>query len=412
MKNTLRILLVTVLLSLVACLALSPVASLAAHPKPNADMNDLSFYQGPTETDLYPTLPSRSVRNVIFLIGDGMGLSQVTLARLKAVGLDGKLHLQRMPVNGTIRTHSANNLVTDSAAAGTALACGVKTDNGMIGMTPDHKQYRTILEAAQAKGMATGLVVTSAITHATPASFAAHVESRGDETTIAEQLLANRVDVLFGGGKEFFLPQSEPGSDRKDDKDLIAAARQAGYRLVETSEQLGAVDALPVLGLFGLKALMTAPPAPSLAALTEKAIDLLRDTRKGWFIKKRGFFLMVEGSQIDWACHDNDAVHCVWETLCFDEAVKAALDFALADGRTLVIVTADHETGGLTIPGGRIDGSNIRVRWSTSGHSGSPVPVYAFGPKAELFAGVYDNTELPKKIAQALRIRSWPQVAE
>jgi alkaline phosphatase len=402
---------VTRLLLIVCCLSVVSVPTWAAHPKPDGDITNLSFYQGSGQVDPYPASGSRSVRNVIMMIGDGMGVNQVLLARLKAVGAEGKLYMERMPVSGMIRTHSADNLVTDSAAAGTALSSGIKTDNGMIGMTPEGRRYRTILEAAKAKGLATGLVATSAITHATPASYASHVRSRGDETRIAEQMIAGDVDLMFGGGRKYFLPRSERGA-RRDGHNLWADANEAGYTTVETGEQLQNVTHLPVLGLFQLDAMTTEPPEPSLATLTGKAVGLLKDNRKGWFIRKRGFFLMVEGSQIDWACHDNDAADCVWQTLQFDLAVKEAIDFALADGRTLVIVTADHETGGLTIPGGNMDGDKLKVKWSTGGHTGSPVPVYALGPGAEDFGGIYDNTELSGKIAKLLRIAPWPQTVE
>jgi alkaline phosphatase len=198
------------------------------------------------------------------------------------------------------------------------------------------------------------------------------------------------------------------GSGRKDARDLIAQAKQAGYTYIETGDQLYTANRLPVLGLFQLEALTTGPEEPSLAALTEKAIRLLKD-RKGLFVRPRGFFLMVKGSQIDWACHDNDAGHCIWQTLHFDEAVKAALDFALADKHTLVLVTADHETGGLTIPSGNIENNDVKVRWSTTGHTGTPVPIYAFGPGADRFGGIYDNTEVTEKLAQLIRVRPWPQ---
>lgn len=404
-----RLFVVSVLLALAGGLVFS--AACAAYPKPDVDMNDLSFYTPAAETTAYPATGSRSVRNVIVLIGDGMGLSQVTLSRMKAVGLGGKLHLERLPVSGLVRTHAADNLVTDSAASGTALATGVKTNNGMISLTPDRKAYRTILEAAKDRGLATGLVATSTISHATPAAFGAHVRSRNDEAGIAEQLIGGQVDLLIGGGRQFFLPRSQRGR-RRDQRNLLTEASEAGFTVVETGEQLDAVAALPVLGLLQMDSLTTAPPEPSLATLTAKAIDLLRDSRTSWFIRQRGFFLMVEGSQIDWACHDNDAANCVWQTLHFDLAVKAALDFALADGRTLVVVTADHETGGLTIPGGSTDGGRVEAKWSTTGHSGSPVPIYAFGPGAEDFGGIYDNTEIPKKIAALLRITPWPQAIE
>lgn len=156
---------------------------------------------------------------------------------MKAAGPGGTLYMERMPVGGFVRTHSANSLVTDSAAAGTALASGVKTNNGMVGMAPDGTSYQTILEAAKVKGMVTGLVVTSTITHATPAVFASHIKSREKQDKIAEQLIANKVNVLFGGGKEYFLPKSSRGSKRTDQKDLIKQAREAGYIYLQSGKK-------------------------------------------------------------------------------------------------------------------------------------------------------------------------------
>jgi alkaline phosphatase len=398
---------IAVLLAVTWAAETNTPAKSAEYGQSKAASDDLSFYRAPISTANYPLTGARRVRNVILCIGDGMGINQVALARLEAVGPKGKLHLERMPVNGLVRTHSADDLVTDSAASGTALACGIKTDNGMIGMDPDEQAYYTILELAQARGMATGLVATSAITHATPASFASHVKSRKMETTIAEHLIANRVNVLFGGGRKFFLPKGAPDSVRKDDKDLIAAAREAGYAYVETAAELRATHSPYMLGLFQAEALTTEPPEPSLELLTRKAIRTLRHARAGSSRGSTGFFLMVEGSQIDWACHDNDADNMVRQTLLFDQAVAAAIDFALRDGRTLVVVTADHETGGLTFTKGK-DG-RPQAHWSTGGHSGSPVPIYALGPGAETFAGVYDNTEIAKKLAQLMSLRPFPQ---
>jgi len=372
-----------------------------------AASDDLSFYRASVTTADYPLTGARRVRNVILCIGDGMGINQVALARLTAVGPEGKLHMERMPVSGLVRTHSADDLVTDSAASNTALACGIKTDNGMVGMAPDEQPYCSILELARAQGMATGLVATSAITHATPASFGSHVKSRKMETTIAEHLIANRVNVLFGGGRRFFLPQSASDSARKDDKNLIAEAKKAGYAYVETVGELRATRRPYMLGLFQVEALTTEPPEPSLEMLTREAIKTLRHAHAGSSTGNKGFFLMVEGSQIDWACHDNDADNMIRQTLLFDQAVAAAIDFALKDGRTLVIVTADHETGGLTFTKGK-DG-RPQVHWSTKGHTGSPVPVYALGPGAKTFAGVQDNTEIAKKLAQLMNLRPFPQ---
>jgi len=404
-----RALIVTTVVILILSVATAAVAS---YPTPKIDQANLSFYQGPISTEPYPLTASRKVRNVILCIGDGMGLGQVSLARLRAMGPDGKLHMERLPVSGLVRTHSANRFVTDSAAAGTAIATSIKTNNGMLGLTPDGKRQWTILEAAKAKGMATGLVATSAITHATPASFAAHVKHRRMQIAIAEQLLANRVNVLLGGGREFFLPKSDPDSSRKDNRDLIAEAREAGYAYVETAAELRAVRAPYLLGLFQVEALTTLAPEPPLALLTRKAIGALRNAEQPASGRRSGFFLMVEGSQIDWACHNNDADSCVRQTLLFDQAVKAAVDFALRDGRTLVLVTADHETGGLTIRDKTASGTDVEPAWSSDGHTASPVPIYALGPSAERFAGVYDNTEIAARLAQLLGIRPWPQRVE
>lgn len=382
------------------------------HPHPKGDMNDIGFYQPSSSTESYPILQGKEVRNIIFCIGDGMGLGQVMLARMKAAGVGSKLYMERMPVVGIFRTHSANALVTDSAAAGTALAAAVKTNNGMLGMTPDGKKYQTILEAAKAKGMATGLVATSSITGATPAAFASHVKSRYMHEKIAEHLVENKVNVLLGGGRKFFLPKSDIHSGRKDEKDLINVAKRAGYTYVQTAEELKSAQGPYLLGLFQLGPLTTKSPEPTLAQLTAKAIEVLNHTEKMLFSSKKGFFLMVEGSQIDWACHDNDANSTLRQTLLFDEAVKVAIEFALKDKRTLVVVTADHETGGLTIEGGNLRGDDLHVSWSTKGHSALPVPIYALGPRAGMFSGVYDNTEVPKKFAQLLGIKPFPKAME
>ncbi len=416
MRRTVRTLLIVVLplviLALAAHAQTSGTTPKAKSAAPKVDANDLRFYRPPITTEPYPAMSATTIRNVILCIGDGMGLSQVALARARAAGLGGKLTIERLPVTGLVRTHSADSCVTDSAAAATALACGVKTKNGMIGVTPDEQGYASILEAAQGAGMATGVVVTSTVTHATPASFTAHVKSRKMEDKIAEQLLAHRVNVIFGGGSKFFLPKSDHDSARKDEADLMASAREAGYLCIETAEELRAARGPSVLGLFQLDALKTRGPEPSLAALTQKAIQVLKRVNRESLEKRSGFFLMVEGSQIDWACHANDARAAVRQVLLFDQAVEAAVDFALRDGHTLVIVTADHETGGLTLAGGGNEDkgdAEFVVRWSTKGHTGTPVPLYALGPSAWQFAGVCDNTDIPKRIARLLGLRPFPR---
>lgn len=355
-----------------------------------------------TAAEDYPLLPDVPVRNIIMFIGDGMGISHITAYRIHNVGAEGKLNIERMPVTGLLHTQSIDELITDSAAGATALACGFKTRNGMIAILPDNTRVLTILEAARDKGMSTGLVATSSITHATPACFASHVESRDNQTEIARQLVEGNVDILLGGGKRYFIPQSESESKRPDNLDLIARAQEKGYQFVETGEELLKADRNQVLGLFRSGSLKREPPEPTLAEMTAKSIELLsRNTE--------GFFLMVEGSQIDWGAHDNDLDYMFWEMASFDEAVKVGLDFALEDKHTLVIVTADHETGGLAINDGSFDGSDLEVGWTTGDHTGQPVPVFAFGPHCLRFTGVKENSEIPQIFADLLGIKPFPR---
>jgi len=352
-----------------------------------------------------PSVESSDTTSVILCIGDGMGAAQVAAARITAGGLDCKLVMEGMPYVGLMRTHSADSAVTDSAAAATGLASGIKTNNGMIGITPDGKKCVTVLEAARDKSMATGLVCTCGITHATPAGFAAHVRHRKMEETIAEQLLENRVNVLFGGGRKFFLSDCGDTGGRKDGRNLIDAAVKNGYEYIEDAQQLRSADGRYVLGLFECGPLTGQPPEPNLVELTAKAIEILSR-------HSRGFFLMVEASQIDWDCHANNIDGCIEKVLVFDKAIQKAVDFALADRHTVVIVTADHETGGLTLQTAENNKLDVAFKWSTKGHSGASVPVYAFGPGAQIFSGVYDNTELAKRIAGLLGIKEFPKVTE
>lgn len=350
----------------------------------------------------YPIMPDAPIRNIIFFIGDGMGISQISAGRICTVGPDGRLNIEKMPVTGLLCNHSLDDLITDSAAGATALATGFKTNNGMIAMLPDNTRAKTILQAARDKGLSTGLVATSSITHATPACFASHVSSRGSQEEIARQLIEEEVSVLLGGGKNYFIPQSDPKSKRSDDIDLISRAREKGYEFVETREDLLKSQKNRLLGLFRPGALKNEPEEPSLAELTAKAIQLLNRNPKG-------FFLMVEGSQIDWGSHDNDLEYMLREMRSFDEAVKVGLDFALQDKYTLVVVTADHETGGLAIVGGKPDGSDFQAGWVSKHHTGQPVPVFAFGPHSLLFTGIKDNTAVPQIFARLLGIEDFPQ---
>ncbi|MEO0095692.1 MAG: alkaline phosphatase [candidate division WOR-3 bacterium] len=355
------------------------------------------------EISRLPLLPSElQIKNIIFFIGDGMGIAQIQTARIKSRGALGRLNMELMPVTGLVNTCAIDKLITDSGAGGTALASGIKTKIGAIGVDSAGNPYRTLLEVCQKIGKSTGLVVTSSITHATPATFAAHVLSRGDESDIAEQLIYNKVNVLLGGGKAFFLPKKVKGSRRTDERDLIREAKRLGYFFVEDKMQLLKADGSYLLGLFQMEHMKNDSTEPTLGEMTKKAIEILSKDPDG-------FFLMIEGSQIDWECHGNQIDRMIDQVLLFDEAVEVGLDFALKDSHTIVIVTADHETGGLGIIGGTLRGDELKCGWLSSDHTALMVPLFAFGPKAMNFTGVHENTEIPSILAKIVTIDKFPQ---
>ncbi|MEE8321788.1 MAG: alkaline phosphatase [Gammaproteobacteria bacterium] len=357
---------------------------------------------GYAQSHRYPLTKVDSLNNVILMIGDGMGMSHITSARLHAKGVDGFLEIDRLPVTGLVKTYSKDHFITDSAAAGTALATGYKTNNGVISRTSAGKPLYTLLEAARDHDMATAIVVTSSITHATPAVFAAHNMDRRNEAEIAVDMLQNNIDVLLGGGKAFFIPADNQGSKRTDGLDLIRQAQQQGYTFIETRDDLLATDARKLLGLFQLGALTTVNPEPSLAEITGKAIQVLKQ-------KDRGFFMVVEGSQIDWGGHGNNVEKTIRQILLFDQAIAVAMEFAIEDQHTLVIVTADHETGGMAITYNKED-NKAAIEWGTKHHTAVDVPLFAYGPHATGFTGVMDNTEIPRIIGNYLGLKNFPAI--
>jgi alkaline phosphatase len=282
---------------------------------------------------------------MVFMIPDGCGPASYALARAwisQSLGLDAI-------VTGSCRTGAIDEPITDSAASATAYACGVKTRNGMVGVDPGGRRLTTLREAAERRGMATGLVVTSRMTHATPACFAAHVEDRNLEEQIALQEIEAGIEVLLGGGRDYFLPVSA-GGRRKDGRDLLADAERKGATLVESPAELLGELKLPIIGLFTPDNMSydidRGPRAePSLAEMSRRALELLAKDPDG-------FFLMIEGSRIDHAGHSNDPAAHVRDVIAYDQAVRVVLDIARRDGRTLVISVADHETGGLALGGG------------------------------------------------------------
>eukprot|EP01136_Pigoraptor_vietnamica_P028024 Opistho-1_new@85076 len=298
-------------------------------------------------------------RNVIFMISDGYGPAAQTLARTMA-SLNAKPDEETSPMDaylvGTSRTRSSSSHITDSAAGATAFACALKTRNKAVGVDADGRPCGTILEAAEAAGYRTGIVVTSYMTDATPASFSAHVGGRSSKDLIAEQMLSQGIDVLLGGGLGYFLPRTDPQSLRADNKNLIETARaNMSYNVITDANDLAKLSSLPVLGLFSKDYLdlvvdrnrvSTAPRQPSLSEMVDASLRLLTAATAA---SEKGFFLIVEGSQIDIAGHMNDAVALAAEAAEYNEAFARVLKFAQGRTDTLVVSTSDHETGGLTI---------------------------------------------------------------
>ncbi|MCD4771785.1 MAG: alkaline phosphatase, partial [Bacteroidales bacterium] len=325
-------------------------------------------------------------KNIILMIGDGMGLSQMYAAY--TVKKD-KTNMARCKHIGLVNTSSANDLITDSAASGTAIATGNKTNNGHICVDKDGNKYITILEIAEEHGKATGLVATSTITHATPAAFIAHNTNRGNYEDIAKDFLNTDIDVFFGGGKNHF-------AKRKDSLNLIDSLKARNYNVVFDVNKISTIKTGKTAGLFYDEH----PPKRSegrndfLEQASLKAIEILDQDEDG-------FFIMIEGSQIDWAGHDNDLQYLLDETLEFDDVVGKILDFAEKDGETLVIVTADHECGGFTVVEGDLEKGTIKGHFSSGNHTPVMVPLYAYGPGSENFCGVYDNTEIFEKMKKA-----------
>ena len=329
-------------------------------------------------------------KNVIFMIGDGMGINQV-YAAMTANG--GHLNLEKCTASGYSKTYSSNKYITDSAAGGTALAAGAKTKNNIIGLAPDSTtKLLSSLYFAEKNGLATGIVVTVAVTHATPAAFYAHQISRKMSEEIALDLLDANVDVVIGGGRDDF-------EKRSDKIDLKSQFEAKDYQVVHTEKALDKIQNGKVLALLEKKDMPIASKrGDMLPNSVEKAISILSQD-------SAGFFLMVEGSQIDYQGHNNNTSELIKEMIDFDKAIGKALDFAMKDGNTLVVITADHETGGFSIMDGNFETGKVDGKFTTFYHTGVPVPVFAFGPGSEQFNGWMENIDFRDKLLKALGIK-------
>lgn len=365
------------------------------------------FLAGCATASLPPIVESdETASNIILFIGDGLGDAQRTAARWKHVGQTGKLAMDDMSFYGEIVTQSSNRKITDSAAAATAMATGIKTKNGIIGLDKRLNSISSILEYANNRKKSTGLVTTTQLTHATPAAFVAHVNHRNKVLEIGKQIAAADVNVLLGGGEDDFIPATETGcyvgqGKRSDYRNLISEMSADTYTYVCERDSLNSLDPASVSHVIGLFADegMQRPFSPLLSEMTRKAISILSQNPEG-------FFLMVEGGQIDWAGHDHDAENMINDTIGFDKAVAVGLDYSKDHPDTLVIVTADHETGGMLVdlvssgspdedgPFEMPDGTLFFVNWTKEAHSAKDVPLTASGPGAYLLKGRYQNTRI------------------
>ena len=322
-------------------------------------------------------------RNIILLIGDGTGFNQITLSRMAIVGHDSKLYIDTLPFVGISLTHSADNIVTDSAAAATAWSTGYKTNNKYLSITPNKEPLQTLPEKLYKKGFLSGLVATSSITHATPAAFYAHTDNRYKEKEIARQLQNSSIDIALGGGIKFF-------NTAQENINYITELDELSKKELNSKKR--------IIGLFADDGIERGKGSPTQSLMTNIAIEHLKKRTANC----SGFFLMSEGSQIDWAGHDNDAKKMIEEFRDFDLTIKEAIKFINTEKDTLLIVTADHETGGLQIL--KRSKNLIKVQWGTGSHTGTPVGVFSYGPGAENFEGTMDNTDIHNKILDLLNL--------
>jgi alkaline phosphatase len=336
--------------------------------------------------------PGIAARNVIFIVGDGMGLSQISASYYSRGGTE----LSRCENIGIQDTEAEDNLVTDSAAGATAFATGQKTYNGAISVDSSGNELRTLFEEAHERSYLTGLAVTSQITHATPACFYAHEETRRSYENIAEDYLNARVDYAVGYGRPHF-------AQREDERDLVNELETQGvavYTDIASARKSGGSRIVVM-------------PEGEPPRVGDRPVNFLKDgcalLLEQFDARDEAFTMLVEGSQIDWAGHANESDWILAEMADFEAMLQHVLDWAEADGETLVVITADHETGGYAINGGSQQGDSLSTAFTTGGHTATLIPVFATGPGSDLFRGMYDNTALYHKLREALGWNTYPE---
>ena len=328
-------------------------------------------------------------KNIIILIGDGMGINYVGASLLK----DPNSPFKEFKTIGLSITCSADKLITDSAAGATAIATGHLTNNKYVAVDTLGNPLYTIFEHAEKLGLSTGIVVTASVAHATPGAFLGHSISRYDQNLIASQMVEQNFDVIIGGGLKYFLPKSLSG-EREDNRNLMDDLKLKDYSLPKNYSEL---NSLPesITNFYALLEMDGLPESSkrnySLGDLTKTALNHLKSD-------KDGFVLMIEGSQIDWAGHDRKSKELLDEMEDFSAAVTEALNFAKKDGNTLIVITSDHETGGMFITKGNRDASEVELSYSSGSHTPSPVGIFAFGPGEEVFSGIMNINHIGQKL--------------
>lgn len=330
--------------------------------------------------------PEGTPRNLVILVGDGMGFSHLKAASSLIHGPAGRLTIERFPITGWSHTHSVGDLYTDSAAGATAFATGQKTTPGAVSVDAAGTSLPTLFEAARDAGKAVGVITDSTFFDATPAAFLAHRESRRDAFGVIEDMSSSGADVIVG---ETFQRLEE----HERWPQALADIEGRGVTVARSLEDLRASSG-PVLGLMAAESIALSEQAPGLVDFTEWAVDRLA-------ADPEGFVLMVETEETDTASHQNDLERMVRGVDTLDRVASLLVERFAESGDTLLLVTADHETGGLALYDGG-DGEPLSYAWATDGHTAEPVPVLAWGPGAAAFSGVHDNTEIATRLAAAL----------
>jgi len=403
----LSIVLITSVLTIVALMQIAPFIIIV--PKKDSQEIGINFDQNITKKELKAV--ARKAKNIILLIGDGMGINHITAYRIAKGGPNYISAFDKFPYTGLIKTHAINTLITDSAASATAYSSGIKTVNGYLGVNKDKKVVKNITEMLHEKGYVTSLIATSEITHATPAAFAIHNESRDNTDQIADHLFKSNTFISLGGGRDFFIPK-DLGGQREDDLDILTLIKEEEVYLGSKTDLINfKLDSSKrIFGLFSKEGFTREENEPNLLEMLNFSLE---QSEKMVLNNCTGFFIMAEGSQIDWEGHDNNFNGVYKEMDEFNQAVDRALKFAESDQDTLVIVLSDHETGGLLIETDTWERNpqprnKMKISWNTAvgigTHTGTMIPVFAYGPGAENIGGAMDNTDIFFIMKEALGI--------